>query len=96
MLRNFALGVLGASALAGCAVTNTPYPRDVYGAQPPAPTGPSIYTDAPSAALHSELFACGNWGSNIGEIGSRGETTLYTPYIYTRWAIAQRSRSRQS
>lgn len=85
MLRNFALGVLGASALAGCAVTNPPYPRadDVYGAQPPAPTGPSIYTNAPRAALHSELFACGNWGSNIGEIGARGETTLYTPYIYT-------------
>lgn len=85
MLRTIALGVLGASALAGCAVTNTPYPRpsDVYGATPPATPAPNIYTNAARAPLHSELFACGNWGSNIGEVGARGETLLYTPYIHT-------------
>lgn len=84
MLRNIALGVLGASALAGCAVTNTPYarPNDGFGSPPASPVSPNIYSDA-RAPLHSELFACGNWGSNIGEIGSRGEAVLYTPYIYT-------------
>lgn len=77
--------MLGASALAGCAVTNTPYPRadGAYGTLPPPLAEPNIYTNAARAPLHSELFACGNWGSNIGEIGSRGETMLYTPYIYT-------------
>jgi murein DD-endopeptidase MepM/ murein hydrolase activator NlpD len=46
--------------------------------------GPSIFTDAPQAALHSELFACnGGGGSNIGEIGWRGEVVSYTPYIHT-------------
>ena len=85
MLRTFALGLLGASALAGCAVTNTPYPRNdgVYSSLPPAPAAPNLYASVARAPLHSELFACGNWGSNIGEIGSRGETMLYTPYIYT-------------
>jgi murein DD-endopeptidase MepM/ murein hydrolase activator NlpD len=72
--------------LAGCAASGATYPRaPIYRA--PAyspPPGPTIYDSAPRGPLHSELFACnGGGGSNIGEIGYRGETTLYTPYIET-------------
>jgi murein DD-endopeptidase MepM/ murein hydrolase activator NlpD len=75
-----------ALALAGCAVSNTPYPRPVASYPPrtvPAPPGPSIYATAPRAPLHSELFACSTSGSNRGEIGYRGESVLYSPYITT-------------
>jgi murein DD-endopeptidase MepM/ murein hydrolase activator NlpD len=82
-MRGFAFcGV--ALALAGCATA----PAPVYPYHPPAgvpsPPQPSLYAGAPRAPLHSELFACnGGGGSNIGEIGYRGEAVLYTPYIDT-------------
>jgi murein DD-endopeptidase MepM/ murein hydrolase activator NlpD len=79
MLRRFAFGFAAAVALAGCAVSNTPYPGPVAN----MPPQPNIYTSAPGAALHSELFACNSWGANLGEIGARGESALYTPYIFT-------------
>jgi murein DD-endopeptidase MepM/ murein hydrolase activator NlpD len=82
VIRSIAFAFVAALALAGCAVTNTSYPRpdaSVAG----TPPGPSIYTTAPRAPLHGELFACNSWGANLGEIGERGESTLYRPYIYT-------------
>lgn len=85
MLRKLAIGLAATSALAGCAVSNTPYPRTapIYLPPTPAPAGPSPYEFVPRAALQSELFACNNWGSNLGEIGARGEAVRYAPYIYT-------------
>jgi murein DD-endopeptidase MepM/ murein hydrolase activator NlpD len=80
MLRKLACGFAAVLALAGCAVSNTPYPRPATNLPPPQP---NIYTSAPHAALHSELFACNSWGANLGEIGARGESALYTPYIFT-------------
>ncbi|MGE0743410.1 MAG: M23 family metallopeptidase [Hyphomonadaceae bacterium] len=85
-MRHIALSLAAVFALAGCATTNTPYPRpasaSVY--QPPAlPPGPNHYTTAARAPVHSELFACGSWGSNLGLIGLRGEAENYSPYIDT-------------
>jgi murein DD-endopeptidase MepM/ murein hydrolase activator NlpD len=83
-MRPIAFGLAAACALGGCAVSNTPYPRPVSATpyQPPAPVE-NAYTTAARAPLHSELFVCGNWGSNLGEIGYRGESARYTPYIET-------------
>lgn len=69
-------------ALAGCATT---YAQPLPAASTIAarPNMPSIYTQATRAPLHSELFSCGRWGSNLGEIGLRGEALNYSPYIQT-------------
>ncbi|MBN8606548.1 MAG: M23 family metallopeptidase [Caulobacterales bacterium] len=86
MLRLLAISLAATTALAGCAVSNTSYPRTAPIYLPPTsttPQSPSTYASVPRAVLHSELFACGNWGANIGEIGARGEAVGYTPYIYT-------------
>jgi murein DD-endopeptidase MepM/ murein hydrolase activator NlpD len=86
VLRKFSLIIGAALALAGCAVSNAPYARTSFPSSPSAsarPAGPNIYTTAPRGALHSELFACNRWGSNLGEIGLRGETVRYTPYMDT-------------
>jgi len=76
---------LGAFAVTGCATTNTPYARPVYstpvGATPT--NAPNPYRDVARAPLHAELFSCGNWGSNLGEIGLRREFVQYSPYIDT-------------
>lgn len=77
-----AVSLVCLAALAGCAVTNTPMPRPSAPAPYPA-AGPSSYSQAPRAALQSELFICNGWGSNVGEIGARGEALRYTPYIFT-------------
>jgi murein DD-endopeptidase MepM/ murein hydrolase activator NlpD len=82
-MRTTAFACVAAFVLASCAVTNTPYPRPALPPVAGAPPGPSIYATAPRAPLHSELFACNSWGANVGEIGQRGESLLYTPYIYT-------------
>ncbi|MGD9967200.1 MAG: M23 family metallopeptidase [Hyphomonadaceae bacterium] len=84
-MRRIAFSIAAAIALAGCATTTeTPYPRppatSVY---QPAPQAPNHYATAMRAVLHSELFACGTWGSNLGLIGVRGEATDYAPYIET-------------
>lgn len=64
-------------AVAGCATAPYGPPTRPY-------SGPANdYNQAPRAALHSELFACRGGGSNVGEVGARGESRLYTPYIYT-------------
>lgn len=86
VLRTFILSSCAMAALAGCAVTNTPYPRpsaenSVY---PPRAPVPNMYTNAARAPLHSELFPCNDWGSNLGQIGARGQVETYTPYITTR------------
>lgn len=80
----FAL-MAGAILLAGCA-SYPVYPAPaVYGARTrsPAPPGPNLYLSAPRASLHSELMACGGYGSNIGPLGPRRESLVYTPYIQT-------------
>lgn len=83
-MQRIALSLAATFALAGCAATNTAYPRPVTTViAPPAPSGPNMYSRAARAPLHSELFACNSYGSNLGLIGSRGETTNYTPYIDT-------------
>lgn len=72
------------AALAGCATAPAPIAQRGY--SPPAPpvySGPTIYDSAPRAQVNSELFACAFTGSNIGEIGARRESVLYTPYIDT-------------
>ena len=83
-MRRIALSLAAACALTGCAVSNTPYPRPVTTTiAPPLQNLPNIYASAPRAPLHSELFACNAYGSNLGLIGQRGEATNYTPYIDT-------------
>jgi murein DD-endopeptidase MepM/ murein hydrolase activator NlpD len=85
VIRKPFLALLAALALAGCAASGAPYSAPIYTPQASRPPpGPSIYATAPRAPLHSELIACnGGNGSNIGEIGFRGESVLYTPYIST-------------
>lgn len=84
-MRRIALSFAAACALAGCAVTNEPYARPATTTMiaPPLANVPNIYTSAPRAPLHSELFACNSYGSNLGLIGQRGEATNYTPYVDT-------------
>lgn len=84
-MRPIALSVAAAFALAGCAASNTPYARAPVTTTiaPPISNAPNIYTTAARAPLHSELFACNSYGSNLGLIGQRGEATNYTPYIDT-------------
>ena len=83
-MRELALGLTAALAVAGCAATNASYPtpaRTVY--QPPAPVTPNAFTDE-RAPLHSQLFACnGGGGSNIGETGYNAEVVRYTPFVTT-------------
>lgn len=86
MLRNAFFALCGALALAGCVTPypNTPlYQPPVYSEATVPPPGPNIYTTAPRAPFHADLFMCVNRGSNIGEIGMRGESARYTPYIQT-------------
>lgn len=86
MVRIAFLGVAGALLLAGCATSNTPYARPAPppGQSPYTPTpGPSIFDTAPRATVHSEMFACTPNGSNIHDVGYRGELTLFTPFITT-------------
>jgi murein DD-endopeptidase MepM/ murein hydrolase activator NlpD len=80
-MRVLALAIVAAFAIAGCATA--PYTQPTSSSIYQPPPGPNIYSQAPRAPLHSELFACNTGGSNIGEIGERGEAALYTPYIYT-------------
>lgn len=83
-MRRVLLIIVASFALAACATTNTPYPRSSsVASSAQVPRGPNIYTSAPRAPLHSELFACNSWGSNLGLIGQRGEAVNYTPYIDT-------------
>lgn len=84
-MRRLAL-IVCAFALGGCAVTNTSYPSPAYSApsvaRPPASTLYN-YAAVPRAPLHSELFTCNRYGSNLGEIGLRGEAAGYAPYMDT-------------
>lgn len=86
MVRKYALALIAALALAGCAASGGTYSAPIAypSAARPPPRGPNIYDSAPSAPVFSELIACnGGNGSNLGEIGYRGEALLYTPYIET-------------
>ncbi|MBC7769507.1 MAG: M23 family metallopeptidase [Phycisphaerales bacterium] len=83
-MRGLAFGLLALLTLGGCAVSDTVYPSPTIAAPiSREPPGLNVYTAAPRAALHSELFACNSAGSNRGEIGPRGEAVAYTPYIHT-------------
>jgi murein DD-endopeptidase MepM/ murein hydrolase activator NlpD len=84
-MRSLAL-VVCALVLGGCAVTNTSYPSPTASAPISRATPPPSaynYAAVARAPLHSELFACYRSGSNLGEIGLRGEATRYTPYMET-------------
>jgi murein DD-endopeptidase MepM/ murein hydrolase activator NlpD len=87
VVRTYALALLAALALAGCAASGATYSAPVsypVPSRPLPPPGPNIYDTAPSATVFSELIACNNGsGSNLGEIGYRSESLLYTPYIET-------------
>ncbi|ANP47393.1 M23 family metallopeptidase [Candidatus Viadribacter manganicus] len=84
-MRRIAFSLAAAAALTGCATAaNPPYARPVTTTiSPPISSAANIYTNAPRAPLHSELFACHSYGSNLGLIGQRGEATNYTPYVET-------------
>jgi murein DD-endopeptidase MepM/ murein hydrolase activator NlpD len=83
-MHRIAFNIAAVTLLAGCAVFNTSYPLPPAATEYRTPSGPNLYTTAPRAPLHSELFACNRGGgANIGEIGLRGETTRYSPYIET-------------
>lgn len=84
-MRKFTLALCAALALAGCVASGATYSAPIaYPNTPRAPAGPSIYATAPRAVVQSQLIACnGGAGSNLGEIGYRGESLLYTPYIDT-------------
>ena len=83
-MRRLALSLFAALSLAACATsavtTSIPPARPTA---PLPPSDPAIYLNAPRAALHSELFVCSLSGSNLGDIGARGEALRYTPYIYS-------------
>jgi murein DD-endopeptidase MepM/ murein hydrolase activator NlpD len=83
-MSRIVLGLGMMLALAGCAVSNTPYPRPDAPVPYARPTPrPNNYSSAPRAPVHSQLFACGSWGSNLGEIGYQGEFVQFEPYIST-------------
>lgn len=95
MLRKFCLA-LCALALAGCV---TPEAEYRYAAPARAATpypGPGIYDSAPRAPLHSELFVCNAWGSNLGLIGARGEASQFSPYIHTPAGALLRNPTQQA
>lgn len=83
MIRKICLA-LSVFALAGCVTPEAEYSYGAPTTYRPAPyQGPTIYDTAERAPLHSELFACGSWGSNLGLVGARGEAAQFTPYIDT-------------
>jgi murein DD-endopeptidase MepM/ murein hydrolase activator NlpD len=86
MLRGVACGLIACAALAGCA-TLPPEPIPSRPRAPPAQPAPqgdaSAFVNAPGATLFSELFVCSPTDSNIGPIGARNESLVYTPYITT-------------
>src|SRR5262249_44169850 len=49
---------------------------------PPAPQAADDFLDAPRAPVNAELRVCSPSGQNVGEIGERGQSPLYSPYIY--------------
>lgn len=76
-----ALAALGACSTTGAAPIVRHYPPAPY-AQPPG-ADPNLYANAAFAPLHSELFVCNSYGSNLGGVGDRGQSSVYTPYMQT-------------
>jgi murein DD-endopeptidase MepM/ murein hydrolase activator NlpD len=70
-------------ALSACATAPVSYGVSVPLRPPPGPPSVTIYTGAPHAALQSELIACNLYGHNLGPLGARSESLLYSPYIDT-------------
>jgi len=79
ILALMALWTLAACVSAPGAPIVRHYPPAPYN----APPNGEVYASAPFAPLHSELIACNAYGSNLGELGARGEALAYTPYLYT-------------
>lgn len=77
--------------LAACASTGAPIVRHYPPAPYNAPPNGEIYASAPFAPLHGELFVCNTYGSNLGEIGGRGEARWYTPYMQTNAGALMRN-----
>jgi murein DD-endopeptidase MepM/ murein hydrolase activator NlpD len=85
VIRNYVFGAIAALALAGCA-TLPPEPIPQSPLPPPAlapPAASQPYINAPRAPLLSELVVCSAMDSNIGPIGDRNQSLVYTPYIPT-------------
>lgn len=94
MRRIAVLYMFAFAALSACATPEQGvYPRAPH--YPPAPyaqpQGPTIYASAAFATLHSELFACNSYGSNIGARGARNEVLAYTPYMHTNAGALMRN-----
>jgi murein DD-endopeptidase MepM/ murein hydrolase activator NlpD len=87
MLRKVLVCAFALAGLSACVTPeNNVYPRAPMATPPPVysqPQGPNLYASAAFASLHSEMFACNTYGSNLGEIGGRREIVRYTPYIQT-------------
>ncbi len=89
MIRSLSLGVVAAASVAGCASGGysapTSYPSQYPVAQCPVYAPPpvqDIYASAPGAPVFGELYLCPGTVSNSGPVGPRGESHVYTPYIY--------------
>lgn len=77
--------------LAACASTGAPITRHYPPAPYNAPQAGEMYASAPFAPLHSELFVCNAYGSNLGDIGERNEAIWYTPYMQTSAGVLMRA-----
>lgn len=77
--------------LAACASTGAPITRHYPPAPYHTPQSETPYASAPFAPLHSELLVCNAYGSNLGEIGARGEAIWYTPYMQTNAGALMRA-----
>lgn len=86
-LTSFAALCLAAACASSPAPIARHYPPAPYQQQTP---GGEAYANAPFAPLHSELFVCGR-GSNLGEVGERGQAMRYSPYMYTQAGALMRN-----
>lgn len=91
MLRTFATTAIAAFGAVGCA-SNMPHQGAVQYTGHHAPAQPSYapprvdhgpFANAGSAPVHGELHVCPGRVSNSGPVGSRGESQVFTPYMYT-------------
>lgn len=85
MLRKAFVGLLALAASACATPENAVYPRPPVATPPPYahPQAPNPFATAPSAEVHSELFVCNYASANLGEIGDRGQSLRYSPYMLT-------------
>jgi hypothetical protein len=82
-MGKFVHAAFAAFALAGCASMPMPRATPIPTGAPAPPPGPSIFETAPHAHVQTELRVCSISGSNLGPIGQRHQSLVYTPYIDT-------------